>query len=96
MLNIFNDVVEMLKGAVTHYNAESLTVVTTMYGIKTEYVFRVIRSPEESLVIVETKDEREDDKQSIELMFAIMENMLASYEEQITLKDSGRTEDETM
>ncbi len=83
MLNIFNDIVEMLKGAVLSYNPESLTVETTMYGIKTEYIFHVVRSGEESLVIVETKGERDDDRRQVALLFSIMDNLISSYEELI-------------
>ena len=83
MLNIFNDIVEMLKGDVLSYNPESLTIETTMYGIKTEYIFHVVRSGEESLVIVETKGEREDDKRQVALLFSIIDSLVASYEEQV-------------
>ena len=89
ILNIFNDIVEMLKGAVLSYNAESLTVETSMYGIKTKYVFRVMRSGDDSVVMVEVQGEREDDKRQVEMIFSIIDNLIASYEE-ITSNDSRR------
>jgi hypothetical protein len=78
--NLVNDIVEMRKGKVTRSDASSMTVETEMYGIKTEYVFRVTRSGAGTLVAVETEGESADDRRRVELMFATLENMLGSFE----------------
>jgi hypothetical protein len=67
------------QGKVTHYDAESMTIDTEMYGIKTGYLFRVVRSGTGATVTVETEGEDGDDRQRTELMFATLENMLGPF-----------------
>jgi hypothetical protein len=77
--NLINDIAEMRKGKIKGRDAESMTIGTEMYGIKTEYIFRVARVPAGAAVTVETEGESDDDRRSVELMFATLENMLGSF-----------------
>lgn len=80
--NAVADIVEMRRGRTTHHDDESMTVVTEMYRIKTEYRFRVIPVLAKTTMIIETDGESENDKRRIELMFATLDNMTAPFTEQ--------------
>ena len=77
--NLINDIVEMRKGRVRSYDAESMTVDTEMYGIVTSYTFRVVHSPPETKVAVETEGDGEDEMRGVELMFSTLENLLLPF-----------------
>ena len=77
--NVINDIVEMRKGKVSHYDGSSIAVATEMYGIKTEYVFRVTCMDDQTSVSIETGCEGGDETMQIELMFTTLEKMLQPF-----------------
>ena len=87
--NAVADIVEMRKGKTTKADDDSMTLVTEMYGIKTEYLFRFIRGFAGTTVIVETDGESENDRRRVELMFATIDNIVAPFAEQQETRPDG-------
>ena len=79
--NAIADIVEIRKGKTTRYDDESMSLTTEMYGIKTEYLFRVVRIPTETTVIIETDGESKNDIRRVKLMFDTLDNMAAPFSE---------------
>jgi hypothetical protein len=77
--NVVADIAEMRKGKVTRNDSESMILETEMYGIKTQYDFRVARSPTGTTVTIETEGKSEEDERGVQLMFASLDNMLAPF-----------------
>ena len=79
LLNIVYDIAEMHKAKVTRLDRERLLIDTEMYGIRTEYVFRIAPLPTGTLVSVATECQDASADRLIQLMFAILENMLSAF-----------------
>ena len=77
--NVINDIVEMRKGKVCRYDGNSIAVSTEMYGIKTEYVFRVVCTDDQTSVSIETGCKIDDEMMQVELMFTTLEKMLQPF-----------------
>lgn len=75
--NGIGDIVEMRKAKIKLRGTDNIIIETEMYKIKTTYLFCISpASAGKTLVTVETENEREEDKRSIQLMFATLDNML--------------------
>lgn len=80
--NAVADIVEMRKGKITRNDEDSMTLETEMYGIKTKHCFRIVRDPPETKVFVETEGESDEDRRSVQLIFATLDNMLGTFVEE--------------
>ena len=89
LLNLVNDIVEMRKAKITHSDRATLVIDTEMYGIKTEYRFRVVPHLAETSVTIETEGEDDHARRRVELMFATLENMLTQFTEACRENDPG-------
>jgi hypothetical protein len=80
--NAVADITEMRKGKSKRIDDESMMLDTEMYGIKTEYRFKLTRGPTETTVTIETEGDSENDERRVQLMFTTLDNMLAPFLEQ--------------
>ena len=87
--NAVADIVEIWKGKTSKIDDDCATLITEMYGIKTEYLFRIIRSPAGATVSVETEGDSGNDRRRVELMFATLDNMVAPFTEQQGTRQDG-------
>jgi hypothetical protein len=79
LLNILYDIVEMWKAKVKQDRLEELIVDTIMYGRKIEYIFSIINSGKNTSVTVKTEGERENAERRIQLVFAMLDNMIEPF-----------------
>jgi hypothetical protein len=73
------DVVELCKARVLSSNTTQMTIETEMYKIKTEHTIQITTMQQGALVTIATQGESDDDKRSIQLMFAALDNMLEPF-----------------
>jgi hypothetical protein len=88
LYNLANDIVEMYKARVTQDDGEHLGFVLDMYGKKTDFLFCITELKDRkdrsdgSDMYIETQGEGQKTEQKLTFMFALVDNMLASLNEQ--------------
>ena len=81
LYNCANDIVEMYKAKITEDQGERFGFSTEMYGLRTEYLFRIEKHPSGCLLTIETEGDGEDAARRVSLMFAVVDNMLPPFDE---------------
>ena len=79
LLNVLFDIAEMRKTSVKRLDQERFLMDTEMYGRKIPYIFRIVPAGEGTSVTVENEGEKDYAGQGVELMFAIIENLLSPF-----------------
>ena len=87
LMNAVCDVAEMRKAKITYPSKGEMMMETEMYKIKKAYMFRLADADGGATLAIETDGDTEDARQSITLMFSILDGIINQAMESVVPTD---------